>query len=223
MEEGQAHIPEQAAEVSPPAPTAHDLRREAVYFAKIVVLVLLLVLMFRTFVMESWPVQGPSMMPTLQDKERILVLKLPALLSRLPLFSGIEPFKPRDLVVFVNTKEGNRRYIKRVIAEGPPWSEGNVVNARPIEGSAAQTGVSVRFDMGTLYVNNRRLDEPYLVPEEKKSPDTDHRRLQAGEYYVLGDHRSVSKDSRRIGPVRHEQVIGKAIAVLWPPSRIRLL
>jgi type IV secretory pathway protease TraF len=121
--------------------------------------------------------------------------------------------------------ENNKRYIKRVIAQGPPLSSDNTVDAKEVhKDRPAPDSVQVIFDEGTVYVNNRKLDEPYLVEEEKRSPDVrEPVYLGAGEYYVLGDHRSVSKDSRNFEAVSEKQIIGRAVLRIWPLSSFGFL
>jgi len=188
---------------------------------KMTVFILLLVSLGRVVAFESCPIQGPSMLPLLEDRERVIVFKLPFLLQRLPLLGGLEPARPGDLLVFESSDDVNKRYIKRVIAAGPSQEPRRVVRAKARDHPDPCAGaVVVRFDAGTVYVNNRRLEEKYLLPEEARAPDRYQPvYLESGEYYVLGDHRSNSKDSRHFGPVTHRQVIGKAVFRFWPPSK----
>jgi len=188
-----------------------NVRREVLRFVKLVVAVLLVILVSRTFIAESWPVQGPSMLPTVSENDRVVVLKLPVFLSRLPLLGGLKPVEPGDLVVFSTGEAGDQRLIKRVIAAGPPRARG-VLRAEPVHAR----GVPVLFDRGAVYVQNQRLEEPYLTPLERHSTEHDARVLEPGEFYVLGDHRSLSKDSRSMGPIQEEQIIGRAVLRIWP-------
>lgn len=193
------------------------LHREITQFVKLVLGILLVLVLGKTFVLETSPVHGPSMEPTFFANERILVFKLPVMLKHLPFLHGLDPLAEGDFVVFRSDEEAGKRYIKRVIAKGPVRNEERGVQAQSIE--PATGGVQVRFDHGAVYVNNRRVEEPYLQPEERVSPDVNDAVLKPGTYYVLGDHRSVSKDSRRIGPVDDSQIVGKAIWRIWPLSK----
>ncbi len=210
------------AEPQKPDPK-QEIKREVIELVKMVVLFLVIFWTLKTFVVEGYEVQGPSMIPTLDDRERILVFKLPHELSKLPILGAfLEPIKPGDVVVFDSTDEVNKRYIKRVVAKGPGQAVNTVAASSRNEDPRANS-VHVKFEKGAVYVNNRRLDERYLVPTESHSPDTDEIDLRPGEYYVLGDHRSVSKDSRSFRAVNDRQIVGKALLRFWPLSKFGLL
>ncbi len=197
-------------------------RHEVFELVKMVALFLVLFFGLRTFVLEGYQVQGDSMYPVLQDGERILVLKLPHQLAKLSWFSGIHPLASGNLVVFDSRDEEDKRYIKRVIACGERPRGGNTVVADS-DASHAKTAVPVEFVRGQVYVNNALRPEPDLVADERESMDRDKALLQPGEYYVLGDHRSVSKDSRSFGPINEKQVIGRACLRFWPLSQFGFL
>src|SRR5690606_37425415 len=118
----------------------------------------------RWYAIEGYEVQGPSMQPTLQDGERILVFKLPHILSQYSLFSGIEALDEGDIVVFQSPDDREKRYVKRVIAKGPRPHGSNTVVAEDI--NAPDNRVSVAFDRGVVYVNNHRVVEDYVPAEE---------------------------------------------------------
>lgn len=198
-----------------------NIKTEFVELIKMVVWFLLLFFMLKSFVIEGYEVQGPSMEPTLWNNERILVFKLPHRLSRM--LPGYQPIKPGDIVVFDRPEDAGKRYVKRVIAEGAPRQHGNKVDAQERDDSGAPA-VSLRIENGKVFVDNHRVEESYLPASVEESfDDSDRADLKPGEYYVMGDHRSVSKDSRVIGPVDDDRVIGKAVLRFWPLSRFGLL
>ncbi|MBX7256292.1 MAG: signal peptidase I [Candidatus Hydrogenedentes bacterium] len=214
-----------AAPVQPQQTASQEVKREVVEFVKTVAWFLLLFFLLKSYVIEGYEVQGPSMEPTLINQERILVLKFPHWLSQKSWFSGIDAIKPGDIVVFDSTDEAHKRYVKRVVAEGPKYDVGNTVIASK-EGDSPGETVPVQIKTGQLFVNNRRVDETYLpreIGEPFQSTERDEVKLRAGEYYVLGDNRRISKDSRNFGPIDDRRVIGKAILRFWPLSKFGLL
>jgi len=200
-----------------------ELRKEISEFVKLIVWFLFLFFVIRTCVIEGYEVQGPSMIQTLNDRERILVLKAPHILSRWRLLSWIDALDQFDIVVFDSPDEPGKRYVKRVLAKGPKLPPGNKVDAQK-QGTDPTGTVLVCFDHGTVYVNNKRVEEPYLKPDQKITDDLKSEEVLApGTYYVLGDNRNISKDSRSFGPIKDEDIVGKAILCFWPPGKIRLL
>lgn len=203
---------------SAPAPApASRWRAEALELLRMVASFLVMFWLLKTYVIEGYEVQGPSMYPTITERERILVFKLPHNLAKLPFLHGLQAVEAGDIVVFDSNDEVNKRYIKRVIAAGPPRPAANTVSAKGPDPEDAQ--VRVRFERGAVYVNRERLEEDYLPAEQRVSRDVDSASLKPGEYYVLGDNRGESKDSRSFGPVVDEQVIGTALLRIWPPSK----
>ena len=199
-----------------------ELKHEVVDFVKLVVWFLVISLGLRSYVIEGYEVQGPSMIPTLENNERILVLKLPHILGKFSAFSGIDAIDPGDIVVFDSPDTSNKRYVKRVIAMGPKDTGKNKVDAGSQDDTNGEQ-VAVEFDRGTVYVNNVRIEEDYLRQDARSSPDRQELTLGPSEYYVLGDNRRVSKDSRSFNAIDDETIIGKAFLRFWPPSRIGFL
>jgi signal peptidase I len=209
--------PTASPETAPAPAPASRWRAEALELLRMVASFLVMFWLLKTYVIEGYEVQGPSMYPTITERERILVFKLPHNLAKLPFLHGLQAVEAGDIVVFDSNDEVNKRYIKRVIAAGPPRPAANTVSAKGPDPEDAQ--VRVRFERGAVYVNRERLEEDYLPAEQRVSRDVDSASLKPGEYYVLGDNRGESKDSRSFGPVVDEQVIGTALLRIWPPSK----
>jgi signal peptidase I len=203
------------------SPGANDasqsIRREVFEFVRMVAIFLVLFLVLKSYVLEGYEVQGPSMEPTLHNSERILVFKLPHVL-------GFDSIDQGDIVVFDSTDDANKRYVKRVVAEGPRPLGKNTVAAVG-EFPYGSRHVSVSLEHGRLYVDNHLIDEAYLPEEIREVFDASDpgRELNPGQYYVLGDNRNVSKDSRSFGPIDDDKVIGRAVLRFWPLSKFSLL
>jgi signal peptidase I len=147
------------------------------------------------FVYQPVKVEGTSMMPALVDSERIFINKF---VYRL----GIGGVQRGDTVVFLFPQNPARSYIKRVI--GMP-------------------GDTVEIRKGRVWLNGKELNEPY-VPDEYRDPsEMDPLRIPAGHYFVMGDHRSASNDSRAWGLLPGQAIYGKAVFVYWPLDRIGTL
>lgn len=202
-----------------------SVQREAVDFVKLVVWFLVVFILLRTYVLEGYEVQGDSMNPNLVNSERILVLKLPHLLSQFGPFRSWQAIEPGDVVVFDSPDNPNKRYVKRVIAVGPKARASSTAAAAESGAGERHAGgaVHVEFDHGRVYVDNHLIEEGYLNPEAKHSGDAQTLDLGPGEYYVLGDNRPVSKDSRSFEEIHDKQIIGKAVIRFWPPQSISLL
>jgi signal peptidase I len=147
------------------------------------------------FVYQPVKVEGSSMMPGLVDSERVFVNQY---VYRL----GLGGVRRGDTVVFFSPQDPRRSYIKRVI--GIP-------------------GDSLEIRDGRVWLNGSELSEPY-VPEEYRDPSNmAPTRVPAGHYFVMGDHRSSSNDSRAWGPLPMQAIYGKAVFVYWPPERMGTL
>lgn len=219
METPSQNVPE----ASEP-PEKHELRREIVDFLKLVAWFLIIFLGLRAYVIEGYEVQGESMEPTLTNNERILVLKLPHELSKFSLFRGLNAVEPGDIVVFDSPDNSGKRYVKRVIAKGAQARSGQTVSAGSAHAATNPSRqVLVTYDHGDVYVNNRRVEQDYLADNARVTPERQDLALGPGDYYVLGDNRVVSKDSRSFDAIHDNAIIGTAILRFWPPSRISFL
>jgi signal peptidase I len=144
------------------------------------------------FIYQPVKVEGTSMMPTLTDQERIFINKFTYHL-------GLGSIDRGDMVVFWFPLDPAKSYIKRVI--GIP-------------------GDTVYIDAGQVYVNGRPLTESYVPEDYRDRISWEEHRIPPDKYFVLGDHRSSSSDSRTWGFVRRDAIYGKAVFVYWPLKNI---
>jgi len=163
-------------------------------FIKIALLALAIILPVRYFLIKPFYVNGASMEPSYYDHEYLIVDEISYRLN------GPER---GDVVVFHYPQNHSEYFIKRII--GLP--EERVV--------IAGGGVTI---YNSAHPEGVALKEPYLQAGTQTAMDTDIM-LKAGEYFVLGDNRSRSLDSRRFGPVRRDEVVGRAWLRGWPPDR----
>ena len=142
------------------------------------------------FLYQPVKVEGTSMLPGLEDQERIFINKF---------VYRFEAIERGDVVVFRYPRDPSKSYIKRVI--GLP-------------------GERVLIERGQVYVNGQAVPEGY-VPGEYLDRHS-YRAVVVPEscYYVLGDHRSLSSDSREFGPVESKYIYGKAVFVYWPMEKV---
>jgi len=142
------------------------------------------------FLYQPVKVEGTSMMPSLEDQERIFVNKF---------VYRLEPIERGDIVVFRYPRDPSKSYIKRVIG---------------------MQGDDIRIDGGQVYVNGKALDETYVPSEytdQRSYPDIV---VPPHCYFVLGDHRSMSNDSRDFGSVNQSFIYGKAVFGYWPMEKM---
>jgi len=147
------------------------------------------------FLYQPVKVEGTSMMPSLIDQERIFINKF---VYRF----GISEISRSDMVVFWFPGDPTKSYIKRVI--GVP-------------------GDTVEVSDGTVIVNGEPLAESYVPQEYRDHISMQRRVIPQDQFFVLGDHRSSSNDSRTWGMVPRHFIYGKAVFVYWPLDRIGVL
>ncbi len=142
------------------------------------------------FIIQPVKVEGTSMQPRLADQERIFINRF------IYRFTDIQR---GDVVVFWYPKDRSKSFIKRILAV--PTDE-----------------VEIRH--GSVYVNNIRVDEPYLRAEYRDYSSFQKAVVPPDRYFVLGDHRNSSNDSRNWGFVPRDLIYGKAIFSYWPVTRL---
>ncbi|MBZ5530181.1 MAG: signal peptidase I [Acidobacteriia bacterium] len=145
------------------------------------------------FVYQPVKVEGSSMEPGLEDQERIFINKL---------VYRLENIDRGDIVVFRYPRDPRKSFIKRVI--GLP-------------------GDHLRISYGRVFVNGKRVEESYVPAEFLDSRSYGEIEVPADTYFVLGDHRSMSNDSRDFGPVSRDNIYGKAVFGYWPVEKLGVL
>jgi signal peptidase I len=143
-------------------------------------------LLIITFLYQPVRVEGTSMLPRLEDSDRLFINKF---------VYRIESIRRGDVVVFHYPRDPEKSYIKRVVA---------------------LPGDRVRIDHGAVWLNGERLIEPYVPEEYRDNRSYPEMVVPENMYYMMGDHRSISSDSREFGPVERELIYGKAAFVYWP-------
>lgn len=143
-----------------------------------------------TFLYQPVRVEGTSMVPQLEDQDRLFINKFTYH------FSDISR---GEVIVFRYPRDIEKSYIKRVIAV---------------------PGDVLRIDRGQVYVNGSLLTEDYVPRRFHDDRSYEESVIPPHEYFVMGDHRSISSDSRDFGPVDRKLVYGKAAFVFWPSADI---
>ncbi len=196
-----------------PAPAAETAaersrrrRRVLIEWAVILAAVVLCTVLLRTYVVQSFWIPSVSMSPTLQVGDRVIVDKLSY---------RIHDVHRGDIVVFARPPLESQAYadlVKRVI--GLP-------------------GETISSKDGHVYIDGKRLSEPWLPPGPDSytgalpgDPYPQYNlpgpvKIPPGEYYVMGDNRTDSEDSRFFGPIPKSLIVGHAVAVVWPLSRVK--
>ncbi len=173
---------------------------ESLKLLRDVILIVAVLVLLGVFVAQPVVVEGTSMLPQLHDGERLLVNKLVYYKFNSVHWGHLER---GDIVVFWYPKEPDKSYVKRII--GLP-------------------GETVEIRNGVILINGRELTESYLDPEQNQSqPSFPPKRVDEHFYYVMGDNRDNSSDSRYWGTVPEKYIYGKAFFRYWNPSNIGFL
>ncbi|MBN2383095.1 signal peptidase I [bacterium] len=153
----------------------------------------LIFLVVITFVMQSYAVEGSSMQPTLESGDRLIAEKVSYR------FGSIDQ---GDIVVLYYPADPSKTFIKRVIA-------------RP--------GDTIAFKEGTPVVNGATLSEAFVSPLFRSHESRRSMVVPPGYYFVMGDHRNVSYDSRHFGFVPEKYILARAVVRFWPLNKIGLI
>lgn len=142
------------------------------------------------FLYQPVKVEGTSMMPSLDDQERIFVNKF---------VYRLEAIQRGDIVVFRYPRDPSKSFIKRVIGVG---------------------GDRIRIADGRTYVNGKATLEDYVPSTYMDERTYQEIVIPQNSYFVMGDHRSLSNDSRDFGPVKSSFIYGKAVFGYWPVEKM---
>lgn len=143
-------------------------------------------ILFILFLYQPVRVEGTSMMPRLENHDRLFINKF---------VYHIEAINRGDVVVFHYPLDPSKSYIKRVI--GLP-------------------GDRIRITDGRVWLNGKMLREAYVPAKYRDDDSMAAMVVPEGSYFVMGDHRSISSDSRAFGPVERSLIYGKAEFIYWP-------
>jgi signal peptidase I len=138
------------------------------------------------FLYQPVRVEGTSMSPRLEDHDRLFINKF---------VYHITSIERGDVVVFHYPRDPAKSYIKRVIA---------------------LPGDRLRIDHGQVWVNDKELVEGYVPEVFRDSRSFSEIVVPEDSYFMMGDHRSISSDSREFGPVERDLIYGKAVFIYWP-------
>jgi signal peptidase I len=159
---------------------------------------LFLIIVIHSFVLEVYVVVGDSMDPTLEDHEHLLVNKLSSVVGSIDRY---------DILVFQHPDTGEKHLIKRVIAF---------------------SGETVRITAGRVYIRGAGSKRDFALTENylediQRSASINETSFKVPEdcYYLLGDNRHNSRDSRSFGGVEKKFIVGKALIVIWPLKRVK--
>ena len=163
-----------------------SLRQDVRVWIRDLLLAIGLALVIIVFLYQPVKVEGTSMAPLLSDQERIFINKF---------VYRFEAIERGDVVVFWYPLDRSKSFIKRVIA---------------------LPGETVEIRQGRVFVNNRLIEEPYVPVQFEDFSDFGPVRVPSDQYFVMGDHRISSNDSRIFGPVAHRYIYGRAVFAYWP-------
>ena len=175
-----------SASTSEASAPANNLRKEIRIWSRDLLIAIGLALVIIVFLYQPVKVEGTSMAPLLSDQERIFINKF---------VYRFEPIERGDVVVFWYPLDRSKSFIKRVV--GLP-------------------GEMVEIRKGIVYVNGVALPEPYVPPQYEDLTDYPSMKVPEHSYFVMGDHRISSNDSRVFGTVPSHFIYGRAVFAYWP-------
>ena len=178
----------------------------------LILIAFILALGIKAWAFAPFYIPSGSMRPTLLEGDRILVNKLS--------YKIHDPGRG-DVVVFQQGDEGHPGVLRRI------WNTISEGLGRPPDGSRdlvkrviGLPGEILEVKSDGVYINGVKLNEPYLQTGVSMGPTYGPRQIPADHYFVMGDNRPNSSDSRVFGPIPRSAVVGRAIFMVWPPSRL---
>src|ERR1700683_1109900 len=183
-------IPPPRPEAGAPGGPGVRLRPPLGVWLRALILSLAISVFIIVFIYQPVKVEGTSMMPSLADQERIFVNKF---------VYRLEPISRGDIVVFRYPRDTSKSYIKRVIGIA---------------------GDRIRIESGRVYVNGEALDEDYVPSDYADARSYGEFVVPRNSFFVLGDHRTMSSDSRDFGAVNERYIYGKAVFGYWPMEKL---
>ncbi len=167
--------------------------RNAIEWVVIIGGALLVAFVVKTFLVQAFYIPSGSMLPTLEEQDRVLVNKLSY---------DLHDVHRGDIVVF----------------KTPSPAEGQIKDL--IKRVVGLPGETVETRDGRVFIDGRVLDEPYLPPGISTGP-LEPQTIPPDHYFVMGDNRGNSRDSRYFGPVKKSLIVGRAFVRVWPIAHFR--
>jgi signal peptidase I len=194
------------------------------FFKELPVLILIafgLAILIKTFLVQAFYIPSESMVPTLEVGDRVLVNKL--------IYRFRNPHRG-EVIVFIAEHNANKnesvfdkviRNIKESIGVAQPPDRDFIKRIIGLPGETVEMKDAI-VTVTTADGKKLKLDEPY-ISKQKDTTSFGPTKVPPESYFVMGDNRPFSQDSRFRGPIRRSDIIGKAFIKVWPPSRISLM
>ena len=202
--------------------TRKSLPGSALELVVIIATALLLALLIQAFIVKPYRIPSGSMLPTLHVNQRVLVNRI-----------GMHFTSPSvgEIIVFHPPKNFDQGCADPTQGPGEPAAQAcDVAQATPssqtfIKRVVGMPGDRIRIVNGHVFRNGVREHDPYSVACHGVAACnlSETIKVPAGEYYMMGDNRPDSDDSRYWGPVPRKWIIGQAVLTYWPPGRLGLL
>lgn len=183
---------------------------------------LIAVALIRLFLFTVINVEGPSMEDTLQNGDRLIVTIIDAKLAGYDRFDVVVCHYPvlRDAGRPDYNPSGQGNF-----PDNPSFPLPDYVGTRYVKRIIGLPGDTIDYRDGVTYINGEPIEEPFLYPEKSRAYRAGRGEARCfpveipeGYYFVMGDHRDNSNDSRKMGLIRGDQLIGRARLIFWPPS-----